>query len=152
MTRWHNLGVATLAGSPVAASDEQAALFLPAGHRGPAFVTLANFRTFLRYNNSTVYALAVGELGDRLAGAPPIQTPWPTDERPLTLSERIELQTLLDKLGFDVGEPDGIIGSGTRQGVRRYQKKIGLPPDGFATVALLDRLRADAAGAPSDGG
>src|SRR3546814_2975261 len=40
------------AATPVAA-DASATLLLPAGHKGPAFLVLANFRSILRYNNST---------------------------------------------------------------------------------------------------
>lgn len=144
MSRWHDLGVASLDGKVVPAGDQQAALFLPAGYKGPAFITLDNFRVFLRYNNSTPYALAAGLLGDRLAGASGVSASWPRDERPLTLSERLELQTLLNQLGFDVGKPDGLIGAGTRSAIRAYQLKAGMPADGFATVGLLTRLRSEA--------
>jgi membrane-bound lytic murein transglycosylase B len=149
MTRWHELGVATLDGKPVPGDALDAAVFLPGGYKGPAFLTLDNFRVFLRYNNSTSYALGVGLLGDRLSGSAGVSAPWPRDERPLTLSERIELQTLLNQLGFGTGTPDGIIGAGTRASIRAYQKKINLPADGFATVALLARMRTDASSAAS---
>jgi membrane-bound lytic murein transglycosylase B len=39
-----------------------AALLLPAGYRGPAFLVLDNFRAILKYNNSSSYALAVSLL------------------------------------------------------------------------------------------
>ena len=145
MSRWHELGVATLDGKTVPGDATDAAVFLPGGYKGPAFLTYDNFRVFLKYNNSTPYALAAGLLGDRLGGAHGISAPWPRDERPLTLSERIELQTLLTQLGYANGTPDGIIGAGTRAAIRAYQKKINAPPDGFATIELLARLRTDAA-------
>jgi len=149
MSRWHELGIATLGGKVVPSSDTQAALFLPAGYKGPAFITYDNFRIFLKYNNSTPYALAVGLLGDRLGGSAPLASAWPRDERPLTLSERLELQTLLNQLGFNVGKPDGLIGAGTRAAIRSYQLKNSLPADGFATVELLTRLRSDAGASAS---
>ncbi len=43
-----------------------AALLLPAGYRGPAFLVLDNFRAILKYNNSSSYALAVGLLSEQL--------------------------------------------------------------------------------------
>jgi membrane-bound lytic murein transglycosylase B len=48
---------------------------------------------------------------------------------------------LLNRSGFDVGEPDGVIGKKSREAIRAYQKTIGEPADGFASMALLVRLR-----------
>ncbi len=45
-----------------------AAILLPAGARGPAFLVGPNFRTILRDNNATSYALGVGLLAQRVAG------------------------------------------------------------------------------------
>ena len=53
----------------------------------------------------------------------------------------MELQTLLDKNGYDVGEPDGVLGKKSREAIRAFQKKQGVPQDGFATMSLLLMLR-----------
>jgi membrane-bound lytic murein transglycosylase B len=144
LARWRQIGVTNLKGGLLAEEPTEGALFLPAGYKGPAFITLDNFRVFLRYNNSTPYALGAGYLGDVLMGGDSISAPWPRDERTLTLTERKELQTLLNQLGYNVGTPDGIIGAGTRAGLRQYQKKEGVPADGFATASILQRMRKDA--------
>jgi membrane-bound lytic murein transglycosylase B len=151
LKRWRQIGIRTLTGARVPSSLRQSALFLPAGHRGPAFLLYDNFKTILRYNNSTSYGLAVGTLADRLKGAAPITHPWPREERPLTLDERKALQELLFRIGYQVGEADGILGAQSRLAIKAYQKSIGQPADGFATVALLDRLRQDALVAVSGG-
>jgi AcrR family transcriptional regulator len=44
--------------------------------------------------------------------------------------------------GFDPGDNDGVIGPKTRVAIRQFQREIGEVPDGFATLALLTRLRA----------
>ena len=150
MSRWRQLGIRTLKGARIPGGVREAALFLPAGHKGPAFLLRDNFKTILRYNNSTAYGLAVGLLADRLKGAHPLTTAWPREERPLTAEERREMQDLLNKLGYQVGDADGILGAQTRLAIKSYQKKIGQPADGFATVALLERLRADAAPPAAD--
>jgi lytic murein transglycosylase len=59
----------------------RADLILPAGAAGPAFLITKNFRVIETYNNSTAYALGVGLLSDRIAGAGPLRKPWPADER-----------------------------------------------------------------------
>ena len=38
------------------------------------------------------------------------------------------------------GTPDGIMGPATRAGLRRYQRSLGLPADGYPTLDLLQRL------------
>jgi membrane-bound lytic murein transglycosylase B len=43
-----------------------ASLLLPAGSGGPAFLVYENFRTLLKWNRSTYFALAVGQLADGL--------------------------------------------------------------------------------------
>lgn len=140
MRAWSDLGIRGVDGSALAGSDE-ATLILPAGYRGPAFLVQQNFRTVLRYNNSTSYSLAVNLLADRFRGAGQIQASWPTDDRPLGRSERQELQRLLTRKGYDTGGVDGIIGGNTRAALRAWQVAQGLPADGYPTAALLARLR-----------
>jgi membrane-bound lytic murein transglycosylase B len=143
LSEWVRLGVHSAGGGTVPNVDSKAVLSLPAGARGPAFLLLANFRTILRYNNSTAYALSVGYLADRLRGGPAFLHPWPRHDRTLTTSERKELQTLLGFRGLAVGEPDGRLGPKTRAAVRAYQGSVGLTPDGYADPLLLERLRQE---------
>ena len=116
-------------------------LVLPAGARGPAFLVGPNFRTLLRYNNSTSYALGVGLLAQQLAGGAAVQTPWPRDLQALTRSQLLALQAALNARGFDSGTPDGTMGPATRSGVRAYQRSLNLPADGYPTLELLERLQ-----------
>ena len=144
LAEWRALGVQPVTALNRPALDgESATLLLPAGHRGPAFLVLKNFRAILRYNNSTAYALAIGVLSDRLRGKPGIQADWPRDDRQLGRSERVELQQLLARNGFEPGAADGIIGANTRQAVRAYQQTLGLPADGYPDPKLLETLRSN---------
>jgi membrane-bound lytic murein transglycosylase B len=136
--QWSAEGVQAMDGKPLPPSD--AAILLPAGARGPAFLVGANFRAILRYNNSTSYALAVGLLADRLVGAPGLHAAWPRDLTPLSRSQVQELQQALNVRGFDSGAADGMIGPATRDALRRWQRSVGLPPDGYPTLELLERL------------
>lgn len=140
VAEWQTLGVqAPFLITQIA--QQKAALILPAGYRGPAFLVLDNFRAILKYNNSTAYALAVGLLGDRLQGKGEIRATWPLDEKPLSRSQRIELQDALSSRGYNPGAADGIIGANTRKAVRAYQQSLGWPADGFPTVRLLEQLQ-----------
>jgi membrane-bound lytic murein transglycosylase B len=60
----------------------------------------------------------------------------------LSRVERLELQQLLSRHGYDVGEPDGLLGVRTRTAIREFQVKNGRIPDGFASAGVLDQLRA----------
>ena len=118
-----------------------ASILLPAGARGPAFLVGPNFRAVLRYNNSTNYALAVSLLAQRLGGGPGVQSPWPRDSAALSRSQMVELQTALSQRGFATGAADGVMGPATRDGLRRYQRSVGLPADGYPSTQLLQRLQ-----------
>ena len=143
VSEWQRLGVASLAGATLPAGSEnaQAALVLPAGYRGPAFLVFDNFRAILKYNNSSSYALGVGLLSQRFQGGGYIQGEWPKDDLPLTRTERIELQSLLSARNYDAGAPDGIIGANTRKAIRSAQQSMGWPADGYPTHKLLESLR-----------
>jgi len=142
--QWQSMGITRVNGQPFPRASDKAQLWAPEGTNGPAFLTLNNFRSLLRYNNAKSYALAVGHLADRLAGYGPFVQPWPTGERQLSMEQRMELQTLLIQQSHLEGEVDGIIGSGTLEGVRSYQRAKGLPVDGYPTLTILKMLRAEA--------
>lgn len=135
---WAELGVATATG--VALPDHgQAALLLPAGAQGPAFLIFDNFAVIETYNAADAYVIAVGHLADRLAGKPAIRADWPQD-RALTQAERIMLQTRLTAAGFDTKGADGIIGPNTIAALRAFQRAQGHAVDGYPSPAMLDHL------------
>jgi lytic murein transglycosylase len=138
--QWAEAGVRSMDGSALPALAD-AAVLLPAGVRGPAFLVGQNYRVILRYNNAMSYALTVGLLSQRIAGGPGVQAPWPRDLRALTRGEVIALQTGLNAQGFDCGTPDGQFGPASRKALRQYQRHIGVPADGFPTEDLLRRLQ-----------
>ena len=138
---WERYGITRPGNKPFPRPDDHAFLLIPAGVQGPGFMMLANFRVIMRYNPAEAYALAIGHLTDRLRGAPSFVQNWPRYERVLSRGERLELQQLLERHGYDVGEPDGHLGARTRAAIRDFQTRIGLVPDGFASAGVLDQLR-----------
>jgi hypothetical protein len=140
---WSAEGVRALDGASLPEFTD-GSILLPAGARGPAFLVGPNFRAILRYNNSTNYALAVALLAQRLTGGPAVQAPWPRDLATLTRSQLLALQTALNQRGFASGTPDGMLGPATREGLRLYQRSVGLPADGYPTLDLLQRLQEPA--------
>ena len=138
---WQAAGVRAIAARGDPAPGLPLQLILPAGARGPAFLVSDNFRVLLKYNQSASYALAVGHLADRIAGGPALAAAWPTDDTPLTRTEREELQSLLASWGLDTGGLDGIIGDRTRAAIRTTQRTLSLVEDGHPSKELLRRLR-----------
>ncbi len=138
---WEKLGVKRVHGRVFPRPDDLAQLIMPAGYRGPAFLILKNFSVIKRYNNATSYALAIGHLADRIRGGGSFAHEWPRSDRMLLTSEREEVQTILNRLGYDTGGVDGQLGSRSRAAIRHWQKKVGLVPDGFASGDLLEALR-----------
>ncbi|OQX14894.1 MAG: murein transglycosylase [Thiothrix lacustris] len=147
---WGTLaGVTAANGQALNSSTSNAFVLLPAGYRGPAFLALRNFDAILKYNNAQNYALAVGYLGDRIQGKPPLLATWPTEELPLSHAQKSELQSLLTVAGYNTDGVDGKLGPNTRSALRRWQQEAGFPADGYATLQQLDVLRQRVAASTS---
>nr|WP_269582803.1 lytic murein transglycosylase [Roseibium sp. Sym1] len=129
LSTWSKRGLKRVGGGGLSGKLE-AALIRPAGANGPAFLVTRNFRALRSYNASTSYGLAIALLSELVAGREPFKTPWPTSNPGLSRAQRLELQKLLNRNGFDVGEPDGKVGPATRAGIRKAEAKYGLPVTG----------------------
>jgi lytic murein transglycosylase len=140
VSAWAAMGVTRIDGRPLSGSYP-AGIIAPAGLEGPAFLVTKNFDAVYSYNAAESYGLAIAILGDRLKGQPGIRTAWPTDDPPLSRAERRELQRLLTARGYDVGEPDGRIGSKTREALKDVERQLGLEPRGRPGGKVLDALR-----------
>ncbi len=147
---WDARGVARIDGAPWTGEDRnlQSQLFLPAGAQGPALLLHHNFGVIRRYNASDRYALVVALLARAFEGSGGLVSAWPTQTLSLNREQTLELQILLNGLGYDAGTPDGLFGSNTRRAVRSFQADRSLAADGFPTAALLDQVRARAGVTP----
>ena len=139
-SKWAGWGVTSADGRPLPADGLPASLVLPMGRHGPAFLAYENFQIYLKWNQSLNYCITAAHLAARLSGAPPFgrgnaQVPdW-------SFPQMKELQQLLARRGFAVGEIDGKLGAATRAGVKAAQMKLGLPADSYPTTELVERLR-----------
>jgi membrane-bound lytic murein transglycosylase B len=138
---WAAMGVTRAGGAPLPPSDEPAAIILPAGWRGPAFILYPNFKAVMNWNRSTLYALSVALLAQQIAGGPAVAQAAPADDAPLSRDTVVDLQMRLAKLGFYTDEADGLLGPKTRSAVRLFQKQTGLPADGHPTADMVARLQ-----------
>jgi lytic murein transglycosylase len=140
VSQWAAWGVRSAYGK-LPAGSLPASLILPMGRHGPAFLAYPNFKAFLGWNSAYVYSTTVAYFATRLAGAPVVSHAAAKTVKPLTTAQMMELQRLLNKHGYEAGDVDGKLGSGTRAAVKKAQLKVGLPADSYPDAALIARLR-----------
>ncbi len=136
---WTQRGVRRADGGALPREGDGFLLF-PSGAAGPAFLVTANFNVIKLYNNSDVYAIAVGHLADRMHGGAPFRAAWPKDDPQLSRDARIALQHKLVELGYPVHDFAGRLDFDQRDAIRALQAKFGMVPDGQPTPALMARL------------
>ncbi len=140
LSQWRDLGITDAFDHPLDSAPIEAALVVPAGHQGPAFLAYHNFRVIMGWNRSEFYAIAVGHLADRIAGAGTLQNPPPEDAPALSRKAILALQEALNQAGFDTGKPDGILGRNSRSAIRQFQAAKGLIADGYPDSQALEAL------------
>ena len=141
ISEWIARGLRKVDGSPLPDTLGSAGLMTPSGPTGPAFLVFRNFDAIYSYNAAESYGLAIAHLSDRLRGAGPFTTPWPTDDPGLSRAERRELQGLLVLRGHEIGEVDGMLGDKSRAAIRVEQARLGHEVSGRGGMKLLRALR-----------
>lgn len=147
---WATLGVVRARGLrfPADTLDAKAFILTPGGTHGPAFLALENFMVIKRYNMSDLYALFVGDLSDRIAGAGTFEEPWGR-VRQLASGGIEEIQTRLQAQGYAISMVDGKAGMNTRAMIGAYQQANRLQVDCWPSQALLGHLRSTKTGQPT---
>jgi membrane-bound lytic murein transglycosylase B len=141
--QWKERGIKRTDGGDFPASGD-GILFFPTGAGGPAFLITQNFNVIKTYNNSDVYALAIGILADRMQGGGVIRAKWPEEATQPSLQDRIALQKKLAALGYKVRNFTGHMDFDLRDAIRLEQVKLGLLPDGHPSPEFLQKVGAKA--------
>ncbi|MEM8632749.1 MAG: lytic murein transglycosylase [Pseudomonadota bacterium] len=134
---WASQGIRARQGT-LGPANLPAAILLPMGQGGPAFIAYPNFDVFFEWNQSFTYVTTAAYFATRLEGSPVFDPGKPTPG--LSGEEMIALQRKLQARGHDVGKVDGILGARTRAAVRAEQARLGMPVDAWPTRALLNQL------------
>lgn len=149
LSTWINKGLTRANGAALLQGNlsgtTPAGLMAPSGPNGPVFLVFKNFDAIYGYNAAESYALAIAHLSDRLQGAGPFLTAWPTDDAGTSRAERREIQQYLLNKGYDIGAADGLVGDKTRQAIRQEQNRLGLSATGRAGQQILKAFREDSA-------
>ena len=146
LSYWADLGVTNAFGQPLPRLQIPAAVLLPAGRLGPAFVVYENFKIIMQWNRSIFYALSVGRLADRIAGAGRLAATLPQTR--FSKNAIKSMQESLTQLGYNTRGADGIIGTATRTALQQFQLDQSLPADGFPDETTLEKLQALVAAKP----
>ncbi len=145
LSDWVRLGVTDAYGGALPPLDIDAAVLVPAGHHGPAFLAYDNFDVIMRWNRSEYYAISVGRLADRIAGGATLTRDAGTGSEQITREEVRLLQEDLVLLGYDSGQADGIFGPATRRALSRFQNANNMIADGYLNRKALRAVRNAAA-------
>jgi glucose-6-phosphate 1-epimerase len=153
LAQWRSAGVVRIDGRPLLRANAKAqrlhpgtpaALLMPAGPLGPAWLVTPNYQAIWRYNRADAYGLAIGLLSNALRGDPPQRAAWPTDDLGLSRAEFRELQSLLARRGHCDVSVDGADGPRTGAAIRAEERRLGWAETGRGGTRILDALRPDA--------
>jgi len=146
VAQWAALGVQTADASAWPTVAGPAAIVLPQGWQGPAFMVFDNFDVVMQWNRSVNYALAVAQLAKQLAGGAALVA-QAGEAGALSTTQLKMLQQALNEMGFDAGTADGLPGPRTQSAIRRYQAAYQLPADGYPAPSLLAHVEQSHAAA-----
>ncbi len=147
---WAAAGVRAVDGGNLPTTAGRAAIVLPQGWQGPAFMVFDNFDVVMDWNRSINYALTVAQLARQLEGGGPLASNG-GENGALGSAQMATLQHALNALGFDAGKADGLIGLRTQTALRRYQVSHQLPADGYPSPAVLAHVEQTYAAAVAAG-
>lgn len=126
-----------------------AALLMPAGPQGPAWLVTGNYQALWRYNRADAYALSIALLSDAIRGAAPQRAAWPTDDPGLSRAEMRALQGLLRAAGHCEVTVDGRDGPRTSAAIEAQEIAASRVATGRAGQRALALLSEQTRGAPA---
>ncbi len=150
VANWKALGVQAANADALPKVAGRAAIILPQGWQGPAFMVFDNFDVVMKWNRSVNYALAVAQLSHRLAGGPELGG-HEGETGALSIAQVKALQQALNEMGIDAGTPDGLLGPHTQTAIRVYQALHQLPVDGYPAPSVLVHVEQTHAAAAAAG-
>lgn len=142
IAEWAEMGVTRVSGRPFPEHElkGEGYLMMPAGRKGPAFIVTPNFYVLKKYNESDLYALFVGHVGDRIQyGMRDFRGDWGRVGG-LKRSDVAAMQRALVDMGHDVGGADGLAGFKTRRSIGRWQKEAGKAQTCFPEASMKKAL------------
>ena len=150
VAEWTALGVLKADATPLPSAAGPAAIVLPQGWQGPAFMVFDNFDVVMRWNRSTSYALSVAQLAHQLAGGSALAART-GEAGALSTAQLKAMQQALNEMGYNAGPADGLPGPRTQTAIRVYQVVHRLPADGYPAPSVLAHVEQKHAAAAASG-
>lgn len=139
---WRKLGILAADGKKLKLpADAPAAIILPDGRRGRAYLTLSNFRRIMIWNRSTNYALAIVQLADYINSDKTFKALSDKYIYKISDEDILTVQHFANRILKANLKEDGKYGSKTAEAVRKLQKKWKLPQDGVPDYLLLSKIK-----------
>lgn len=139
VSEWTGLGVTQVNASALPLVSGTAAIILPQGWQGPAFMVFDNFDVVMKWNRSVSYALAVAQLARQIEGNSGLVRRI-GDSMVVSFAQVKATQQSLNELGLDAGTPDGLVGPRTQTAIRLYQVMHDLPADGYLSPGVVAHI------------
>ena len=138
---WRKIGVKTKNNKKLGLPDDEiVSIILPEGRKGAAYLIRENFRKIMNWNRSENYALAIGMLADYIE----TDAKWkPVEMNPavrVKTDDVLKIQSFINKLGWFKLDEDGMLGTKTRNAIKKVQKKANMPQDGYPDYQLLQKI------------
>lgn len=138
---WRKLGVLTAAGGKIRLPDDaKAAIIVPEGRKGRAYLLTDNFYKIMQWNRSENYALAVGILADYIKSGKKWRKIRAGAFLRLNSEDIKKIQAFINEQKIARLQEDGKLGQKTRQAIKKLQKKAMLPQDGYPDYQLLRKI------------
>ena len=139
--QWREIGVLTADGKKLPYPDElKGSVIIPDGRKGAAYIVFSNFKRIMIWNRSENYALAIGILADYAGNDDEYQPVKAEQQYVLTNQEVQKVQAFANKVLNTKLKEDGILGSKTKDAVKRLQAKARLHQDGYPDYQLLNKI------------
>ena len=138
---WKKLGIKTKGNKKLSLPDElKAAIIVPEGKKGKAYLVLNNFNKIMKWNRSENYALAIGILADYIRTGKTWKESQPNSALRLRTDDILLIQAFINRFGGTKVDEDGMLGNKTREAIKKVQKKARLPQDGYPDAVLLNKI------------
>lgn len=139
--KWQKIGVKSVDGSKLKLPDScQASVIIPEGKKGKAYMICDNFYRIMQWNRSENYALAVGILADYIKIGKKWQKIDANSAPKVKTEDVMKIQSFINKLGLSNLKEDGMLGSKTREAIKKIQKKALMQQDGYPDYLLLHKI------------
>ncbi len=138
---WRNQKVRKTNNKLVPNTFMKAAIITPNGYKGKSYMVYNNFDKIMNWNKSTLYALAIGNLADKIISHDKVTAHKRSINNAKVTTKTVKyIQERLTELGFAKLKADGKLGTKTKNAIKKFQKEVMLPVDGYPNPILISRL------------